>query len=137
MIEINLYKKIIKSLPIVCVDVIIKNSKDQYLLVKRKNNPLKGQWWVVGGRIEHLEYAREAAIRKIKEEINLNIEHLIFEGVYEDKFQNNAFEEAPYHTVSLVFSCKIDNDETIILDNQSDNWIWSDKLPQRLIIRRD
>lgn len=136
MIETNLYKKIIKSVPIVCVDIIIKNSRNKFLLVKRKNNPLKGEWWVVGGRIQHLEKAKEAAKRKIKQEINLRINNLLFEGIYEDNFENNSFEEKPYHTISLVFSCKINDESEIILDKQSSEWIWAEELPNRLDIKR-
>ena len=33
----NLYKQIISSIPILCVDIIIKNEKDQILLVKHNN----------------------------------------------------------------------------------------------------
>lgn len=135
MIETELYKSILKKLPIVCVDIIIKNSKEKYLLVKRKNNPLKGEWWLVGGRIMHLEKAKDAAKRKLKQEINLNADELVFEGIYEDTFKNNAFEEEPYHTISLIFSCKINNDHTSIkLDQQSTSWIWADKLPNRFKI---
>ena len=43
MLEKNLYKKIMESIfSIICVDVIIINEKNQYLLVKReKMNLLK------------------------------------------------------------------------------------------------
>ena len=136
MIEIDLYKSIIKCLPIVCVDIIVKNSNGQFLLVKRKNNPLEGEWWVIGGRIEHMEKAENAAKRKLKEEVNLNIDNLLFENVYEDTFENNAFEKAPYHTVSLVFSCVIIDFKGIKLDEQSSDWIWSDQLPNRFVKNR-
>jgi colanic acid biosynthesis protein WcaH len=134
MIREDLYKKIINCLPIVCVDIIIKNSDNKYLLVKRRNNPLKGEWWVVGGRIDHLEKAKKAAKRKLKQEINLNIDKLSFEGFYEDNFKNNSFENTPYHTISLIFSCKVDNNQQFFLDKQSSEWMWSDKLPDRFTI---
>ena len=66
MIPKEFYKEILKVIPIVCVDIVICNSKGLYLLVKRKNEPLKGWWWVVGGRVLHGETAKEAAARKIR-----------------------------------------------------------------------
>ena len=137
MIHIDLYKKIIKLLPIVCVDVIIKNSDGKFLLVKRKNNPLMGQFWLVGGRIEQMEKAQDAAKRKIMEEVGLEVEDLVFEGCYEDNFDKNAFESVPYHTISLIFSCLINyNSQEIKLDKQCSEWAWSDKLPDRFSFNR-
>jgi len=136
MIHIDLYKKIIKLLPIVCVDVIIKNSDGKFLLVKRKNNPLMGQFWLVGGRIEQMEKAQDAAKRKIMEEVGLEVEDLVFEGCYEDNFDKNAFDDVPYHTISLIFSCIKDDSIDIKLDNQSSDWVWSEKLPDRFNYNR-
>ena len=42
MIPEDLYKQILSVMPIICVDVVIRNDKGQYLLVQRKNEPLKG-----------------------------------------------------------------------------------------------
>jgi len=55
MIQENLYKKILEYLPILCVDVIIKDLNGSILLIKRNNEPLKGEWWVIGGRVLHGE----------------------------------------------------------------------------------
>ena len=65
-IQENLYKKIIKNVPILCVDLIIKYH-DQYLLVQRKESPLKGEWWVPGGRVQIGETLEAAAKRKLTE----------------------------------------------------------------------
>ena len=70
LIPLNKYSKILEDLPIYCVDIIIKNDKEEYLLIKRNNEPKKGEWWVVGGRVLKGETAKEAAIRKVKQETN-------------------------------------------------------------------
>lgn len=67
-----LYTKIKKKLPIPCVDLIVKNKADEILLVKRANQPAKGEWWFPGGRINHGESRIDAAERKLKEECGLN-----------------------------------------------------------------
>ena len=73
-------------------------------MARRKNEPLKGEWWVVGGRILHGEAVREACVRKTLEEVGLEIDEMRFLGFYEDVFDKNSFQVPdPYHTLSLVF----------------------------------
>ena len=49
-IQKDLYKEIVTSLPIVCVDILIKvRETEKYLLVHRNEEPMKvyfGQWVV-------------------------------------------------------------------------------------------
>jgi len=137
MIPEKLYTEIIKVLPIVCVDIVIQNKDGEYLLVKRKNEPLKDEWWVVGGRINHCEGASDAVIRKLKEEIGLiaDINKIQPIGYYEDRFDNNSFDiHCNYHTLSLVFKIKIHAVNEIKLDSQSSDWKWNSKLPERFNI---
>src|SRR5687768_7195207 len=54
----GLYTEIVKRLPIVCVDVIVR-SQGRVMLVRRKNEPLSGEWWVPGGRVKHGESAAD------------------------------------------------------------------------------
>jgi len=54
-------------MPILCVDVILRNRKGEYLLLKRLNEPKKGRWWPVGGRVSGGELTA-AARRKVREE---------------------------------------------------------------------
>lgn len=133
MIPADLYSKIINLIPIVCVDIIIKYKKE-YLLVKRNNNPLKGEWWVVGGRIRKGELAVEACRRKIFEEAGLCASNFEFVGVYQDLFEESSYGKHDYHTISLVFQTQIDDLTNIRLDNQSSIWHLSDKLPSRFKI---
>ena len=43
------YKELIKKMPIFCGDFLIFAEK-KYLLIKRKEEPVKDVYWVVGGR---------------------------------------------------------------------------------------
>ena len=74
------YLKIIQSLPISCVDIIIKNKNDEYLLVI-KIEPLKNHYFLIGGRV-YLNETLSAAKRKLNEELNQN--KFEFIGVYQD-----------------------------------------------------
>jgi colanic acid biosynthesis protein WcaH len=135
MIPDHLYREIISVLPIACVDVVIRNAAGKVLLARRKNEPLKDQWWVVGGRIQSGESARQACIRKTFEEAGLEIDELQFLGFYEDVFDKNSFDVAkPYHTLSLVFEARVTAAQTIHLDSQHSEWAWFDALPDRFTI---
>jgi colanic acid biosynthesis protein WcaH len=63
------YKKFLEQMPVVCIDAIIMNNNGQYLLIKRKNEPLKGDYWVPGGRLLKNETLNDAVLRKVKEEL--------------------------------------------------------------------
>lgn len=62
------------SAPMVGVGVITFNSENKVLLVKRGNEPSKGLWSLPGGLVELGERVREAGIREVIEECNIEIE---------------------------------------------------------------
>jgi colanic acid biosynthesis protein WcaH len=107
MIEEELYKKIVDAVPLLTVDVIVKHD-NKYVLVKRDNDPLKGFWWVCGGRVLKGESIWEAAMRKVKEDIDCNVDSLELIGIYEDSYAESAF-GVPTATTSIVFTATIDN----------------------------
>lgn len=126
LIPLDLYKKIHKSMPILCVDVIIK-SGNNVLLVKRSNKPAQGLWWFPGGRVLKGELLENTAIRKIKEEIGLNIKKVKLLGVEETMFSDGPF-GWPTHTVNIVFLAELPGKITDIkLDNQSEDYKWFSK----------
>ena len=58
-----------------CVAIFRKQNKNiEILLVKRENNPAKGEWAFPGGHVEGRETFLQAAKREIKEEIDLTLE---------------------------------------------------------------
>jgi ADP-ribose pyrophosphatase YjhB (NUDIX family) len=129
LISAKIYGEIASRLPIVCVDLLIWRDK-KLLLVKRKNDPLKNQWWVVGGRVLLGEDPKDAARRKAKEEVGLDLESINFIGYYSDVFRKSAFKNKACQTVSLVFVCR-PKDGAVRLDAQSNNFKWADGMPAR------
>jgi len=77
----NLYKKIIKEMPVPCVDAVILD-QGRVLLMKRNNPPVRGWWWIPGGRIRRGESLSEALLRQVKEETGLDIEIIRLIDVY-------------------------------------------------------
>ena len=129
----NIYKEIISNIPILCADIILKNkNNNKFLLIKRNNEPLKNEWWIVGGRVHFFENLQSAIIRKTQEEVGIFLDNVKFYGLYEDFFDNNAFSNSKYHTLSVVFLSTISEKTMINLDEQSNDYKWSDSLPQRL-----
>jgi len=123
MIPSDKYESIMRVLPILCVDIIVKTESGKYILIKRKNRPLSGRWWVIGGRVLKDETLEQAAKRKVKEETDLNIKEIRPIGYYEDTFVANPFgTRFRQHSVSLVFLAIVKENQDVKLDYQSLAW---------------
>lgn len=134
-IKEEIYSEIVKTIPIVCVDAIIKKD-NQFLVIQRKENPLKGEWWVPGGRVHLGEELVVALMRKLSEELSLNIKSSYkLVGIYEDFFNSSSFGEHLYHTISFVYEFNIDeiNNLDIFLDSTISKWRFQNNLPERLL----
>jgi len=86
-----------ENVPRLTVDVVISNGT-KVVLVKRKNDPFKGQWALPGGFVDFGETVEQAAQREVKEETGLDIELEGLLGVYSDPNRDPRG-----HTVSVVF----------------------------------
>ena len=103
MIPDEEYKMMLEKLAIPCVDIVIENSEGKVLMIKRSNEPAKGQWWLPGGRIFKKETIRDAAIRKIHEEVGLELSDVIIIGAYETIFDEGPFGiESGTHSVNVL-----------------------------------
>lgn len=137
MIPVKQYKQILDAMPLLCVDVVIRNARGEYLLVKRVNEPLKGHWWVIGGRVQKYETLEQAVIRKVRQESSLIVRKMQPIGYYEGTFKNNSIKlNNRLHSVSIVFETMIGNDVKIRLDAQSSEWKFTKRLPVRFRIRK-
>ena len=126
------YKKIVDLFPVLCVDGLVINEKGEFLLVKRRNEPLKNRWWIPGGRIYKGETLTDGFLRKMKEEIGVDVKILLPLGYYEEHFRENPFNlKSGVHTLSVVFSC-VPLSKKIKLDEQSSAFRWAKKLPKKL-----
>jgi colanic acid biosynthesis protein WcaH len=130
IIKKNLYKKIMESIPIVCIDVIIMNEKNEYLLVKRKNNPLKNKFWMVGGRLYKNEMLADGIKRKVNEEIGVKKCSIKYVGFFEEFFNKTEQNiNSNFHAISFVYKALINSKTKIKIDNQSIEYKWFKKLP--------
>ena len=130
MIEEKLYKKIQEVLPICCVDVVIFNKNKEFLLLKRRNEPVKGYWWIPGGRILKGELIEKAVLRKAKEETGLDVKIKKLLGVKETIFKKGFFGNS-VHTLNIIFLAKAKSNK-VKMDFQNSEYKWFSKTEKKL-----
>lgn len=126
------YKRILKMVPICCVDIVIHSGR-KFILLKRLNYPAKGKWWVPGGRVEKGETLEKAVLRKAREETGLTvmIEKLI--GVEETIFKKGPFGIGKHHTINVQYLVMpVGGKFRIKLDSQSGKYRIADRLEKSI-----
>lgn len=103
----DLYRQIINVMPIPCVDLIVEDSKGRILMLKRKNEPSKGQWWLPGGRIHFGESRIDAARRKLEEECGLKEKSLLEMGTFDLIYPPKKVRAYVTHGISTVFIVEV------------------------------
>jgi 8-oxo-dGTP diphosphatase len=104
------------------VKIIIQNNEGKYLLIKRVDKEKIehfGNWECPGGKLEDGESFEDAAIREVKEETNLEIEHVkVVKKLNKDG-----------ETIAIVFLGKSLTKEVIVSDEHSDyDWFTYEEL---------
>ena len=118
----EIYNTIITNVPIACVDIaIIANGS--ILLVKRKDAPAMGQWWVPGGRVLKGEMMVDTAKRKAREEVGIDcyvgpIIHTA-ETIFEDGPNG-----IPIHSINSCFLLCPSDLEECELDSHHFDYKW-------------
>lgn len=126
----ELYRQILDKMPIPCMDVAVRH-KWKLLLVKRKNPPLKGVWFMPGGRIFKGENFVQAAERKLKEETNLNGKIIGFFGPYETMFDEaNLGVTTGTHTINVVALVEVADISGIKIDGYHEGYKFVDKIEE-------
>lgn len=125
-IEGSLYQSCVKLLPICCVDIFVYNTFNAtYLLIQRLNPPAKNMFWFPGGRIYKGESFFDAAQRKCKEEINLEVLPISIIDVYTTIFPDSAW-DCQTHTVNVAIlcTCQVNTSTPLVFNNDHGDYKW-------------
>lgn len=90
------------SAPMVGVGVVTFNDEKKVLLVKRGNEPSQGLWSIPGGLVQLGERVRDAGIREVREECNLDVEPEDVISVV-DLILKDKEEKVKYHYVLIDY----------------------------------
>ena len=124
----NEYNNIIKKIPIFCIDFLIR-CEGRYLLLKRVEEPMKGTYWVIGGRLRFKESIKDFSMRIQKKEIGryfLNFKIIgISNYIFDSKKESRAI-----HTPTLLYEIIVDEMFEPNLDQNHSDYYWSFDLPE-------
>ncbi|MDO5848623.1 MAG: NUDIX hydrolase [Methanobrevibacter sp.] len=85
--------------PSLTADIFIYNDKEEFILIKRKNEPFKNYWALPGGFVDYGETVENAAIREAKEETSIDVELQQLINVY-----SNPNRDSRRHTVTVAYT---------------------------------
>ncbi len=87
------FKAVIDSVPLVSIDLVVRNSQGDVLLGQRLNKPAQGYWFVPGGRIrknESLDLAfKRLTLNELR--IELDIQSASYLGLYEHFYCDSIY----------------------------------------------
>jgi len=117
----DLYREILATMPVVCVDLLIHH-RGEVLLVQRRNEPARGQWWFPGGRVHKGESLLQTAHRQAYEEVGLRGLRGSLLHVEETRFETGPFGD-PVHTVNLCYAFDAYSSR-VTLDDDHAEFMW-------------
>lgn len=85
--------------PLLAVDCVVFDPSRRVLLVRRRNEPFKGEWALPGGFVEIGETVEDACRREVREETGINLGLVSLIGVYSDPHRDPRG-----HTCSVAFA---------------------------------
>lgn len=107
------------------VDVIVYNSKNEILLIERRNPPYG--WAIPGGFIDYGERVEDAAKRELLEETGIVADRINFLGIYSDPERDPRF-----HTIGTVYYTFSDEKPTPQDDAKDARFFPIDNLPENI-----
>ncbi|MEZ8990151.1 GDP-mannose mannosyl hydrolase [Vibrio breoganii] len=126
-LELETFKTVVASTPLVSIDLIVKNKHGEVLLGERINRPAKAYWFVPGGRILKDESFENAFSRltsiELGKEYKLQDAKFLgpYQHFYSDNFSGSGFST---HYVVLGYELVIDIDINELPDEQHEAYQW-------------
>lgn len=106
ILDKEIFAAIIEYSPLVSIDLLVENSRGEFLLGLRLNRPAKGYWFVPGGRIFKNETISTAFERLTCSELGVAIplHKASHQGLYEHFYTDNVFgDEHRYQNIQTHY----------------------------------
>ncbi len=114
--------------PIVGVGGVVVH-RNRVLLIRRKSDPLKGQWSIPGGMLELGEELAAGARRELKEETGLEVEPLAVLAVFDRIVRDGR--RVRYHYVIVDYACRLKRGRLAPASDVLDaRWVRREDLPR-------
>ncbi|MDQ7904114.1 NUDIX hydrolase [Phytohabitans sp. ZYX-F-186] len=100
---------------------------EEYLFLRRTNDPQKGKWDAVGGFLAPGERAEDCLIREAEEEIGCTVTDIRVIGTYASVYGSTGLE-----TIGIAFLCSLAPGDDIRLSPENDAYAWfrTDRIPE-------
>lgn len=112
------------------VGIVVRDSRGQVLLGKRKNSYKSGYYGLPGGRLELHESLIDAAKRELAEETSLRSLSLVYVGVIRD----NQVDD--YDFIHFCFLCdQYEGEPKLMQPDKCEGWEWfePDQIPTKIL----
>lgn len=104
------FRRAVDMLPLVSIDLLLRDAEGRYLTGLRSNPPAQGAWFVPGGRIRKNETLARALQRIAREELGVTLPPHAWRprGVYEHFYDTNFAGESGRSTHYVVLAYEAD-----------------------------
>lgn len=122
------FAHVVRSTPLVSIDILVRTPDRRVLVGRRKFEPAKDTFFLVGGRITKNE-SRAAAFRRLsREELGIEraLEEARFLGVYDHFYPTNRFERPGFgtHYVVLGYELVLSEKPATLPAEQHGEYVW-------------
>lgn len=122
------FANVIRSAPLVSIDLVVRDETGQVLVGLRVNRPARNFWFVPGGRIYKNERLDDAFERISLAEMGRMIPRMNAKllGVYEHLYRDNALEipDVSTHYVVLAYEVQVDAASLVPPRGQHERFQW-------------
>ena len=121
------FATVVRSTPLISIDLIVENADGEFLLGKRTNRPAQGFWFVPGGRVQKDEPLAQAFERLTLAELGLRLPlaagafYGVWQHFYDDNFSGSDFST---HYIVLGFRLKLNQADLALPDAQHEAYRW-------------
>ncbi|WP_312268178.1 GDP-mannose mannosyl hydrolase [Pseudescherichia sp.] len=121
------FATVVRSTPLISIDLIVENARGEFLLGKRTNRPAQGYWFVPGGRVQKDEPLADAFERLTQAELGVRLPltagefYGVWQHFYDDNFSGSDFST---HYIVLGFRLKVNQADLALPDAQHEAYRW-------------